>query len=150
VIEHLHNIRLFVQEMKRVLKPGGTALVTSPLAAPGGSAVVYTVTPCCCRAALTSSASKRADCQRTTRCASFCCARRVIYAIARGDNDVLSVGQQAQVTSGDVSGWLMKTRVKRRLTATRLATGEIDGNAQTMQHPYWLHPPPDKTHPPGT
>ena len=29
VIEHLHNTRLFVQEMKRVLKPGGTALVTS-------------------------------------------------------------------------------------------------------------------------
>jgi hypothetical protein len=53
----------------------------------------------------------------------------VIYAIARGDNDVLSVGKQTQVTSGDVSGWLMKTRVERRLTATRLATGEIDGNA---------------------
>lgn len=29
VIEHLHNTRLFVQEIKRVLKPGGTALVTS-------------------------------------------------------------------------------------------------------------------------
>jgi len=29
VIEHLHNTRLFVQEAKRVLKPGGTALVTS-------------------------------------------------------------------------------------------------------------------------
>ena len=29
VIEHLHNTRLFVQEMMRVLKPGGTALVTS-------------------------------------------------------------------------------------------------------------------------
>jgi SAM-dependent methyltransferase len=29
VIEHLHNTRLFIQEMKRVLKPGGTALVTS-------------------------------------------------------------------------------------------------------------------------
>lgn len=29
VIEHLHNTRLFVQEMRRVLKPGGTALVTS-------------------------------------------------------------------------------------------------------------------------
>jgi SAM-dependent methyltransferase len=29
VIEHLHNTRLFVQEMLRVLKPGGTALVTS-------------------------------------------------------------------------------------------------------------------------
>jgi SAM-dependent methyltransferase len=29
VIEHLHNTRLFVQELKRVLKPGGTALVTS-------------------------------------------------------------------------------------------------------------------------
>src|SRR5690349_4251940 len=29
VIEHLHNTRLFVEEMKRVLKPGGTALVTS-------------------------------------------------------------------------------------------------------------------------
>ncbi len=28
VIEHLHNTRLFVQEMMRVLKPGGTALVT--------------------------------------------------------------------------------------------------------------------------
>jgi SAM-dependent methyltransferase len=29
VIEHLHNTRLFVQEIYRVLKPGGTALVTS-------------------------------------------------------------------------------------------------------------------------
>lgn len=29
VIEHLHNTRLFLQEMLRVLKPGGTALVTS-------------------------------------------------------------------------------------------------------------------------
>jgi len=29
VIEHLHNTRLFVQECLRVLKPGGTALVTS-------------------------------------------------------------------------------------------------------------------------
>jgi len=29
VIEHLHNTRLFVEEIKRVLKPGGTALVTS-------------------------------------------------------------------------------------------------------------------------
>ena len=29
VIEHLHNTRLFAQEMLRVLKPGGTALVTS-------------------------------------------------------------------------------------------------------------------------
>jgi len=29
VIEHLHNTRLFVEELKRVLKPGGTALVTS-------------------------------------------------------------------------------------------------------------------------
>ena len=29
VIEHLHNTRLFVQELYRVLKPGGTALVTS-------------------------------------------------------------------------------------------------------------------------
>jgi len=29
VIEHLHNTRLFIQEMFRVLKPGGTALVTS-------------------------------------------------------------------------------------------------------------------------
>jgi len=29
VIEHLHNTRLFIQEMKRVLVPGGTALVTS-------------------------------------------------------------------------------------------------------------------------
>src|ERR1043166_1982664 len=29
VIEHLHNTRLFVQEVFRVLKPGGTALVTS-------------------------------------------------------------------------------------------------------------------------
>lgn len=29
VIEHLHNTRLFVQELLRVLKPGGTALVTS-------------------------------------------------------------------------------------------------------------------------
>jgi SAM-dependent methyltransferase len=29
VIEHLHNTRLFVQELRRVLKPGGTALVTS-------------------------------------------------------------------------------------------------------------------------
>jgi SAM-dependent methyltransferase len=29
VIEHLHNTRLFVQEILRVLKPGGTALVTS-------------------------------------------------------------------------------------------------------------------------
>jgi len=29
VIEHLHNTRLFAQEILRVLKPGGTALVTS-------------------------------------------------------------------------------------------------------------------------
>ncbi len=29
VIEHLHNTRLFVTELRRVLKPGGTALVTS-------------------------------------------------------------------------------------------------------------------------
>jgi SAM-dependent methyltransferase len=29
VIEHLHNTRLFVQEIKRVLQPGGTALITS-------------------------------------------------------------------------------------------------------------------------
>jgi len=29
VIEHLHNTRLFIQELKRVLKPGGTALLTS-------------------------------------------------------------------------------------------------------------------------
>jgi SAM-dependent methyltransferase len=29
VIEHLHNTRLFVQEVLRVLKPGGTALITS-------------------------------------------------------------------------------------------------------------------------
>lgn len=29
VIEHLHNTRLFVQEARRVLKPGGTALITS-------------------------------------------------------------------------------------------------------------------------
>jgi SAM-dependent methyltransferase len=29
VIEHLHNTRLFVQEMLRVLKPSGTVLVTS-------------------------------------------------------------------------------------------------------------------------
>lgn len=29
VIEHLHNTRLFVQECLRVLKPGGTALITS-------------------------------------------------------------------------------------------------------------------------
>ncbi|HXG48126.1 MAG TPA: class I SAM-dependent methyltransferase [Methylomirabilota bacterium] len=29
VIEHLHNTRLFAQEMLRVLKPGGTALITS-------------------------------------------------------------------------------------------------------------------------
>ena len=29
VIEHLHNTRLFVQEMFRVLKPGGTAIVGS-------------------------------------------------------------------------------------------------------------------------
>jgi len=29
VIEHLHNTRLFAQECLRVLKPGGTALVTS-------------------------------------------------------------------------------------------------------------------------
>jgi len=29
VIEHLHNTRLFVQETLRVLKPGGTALITS-------------------------------------------------------------------------------------------------------------------------
>lgn len=29
VIEHLHNTRLFVEEMFRVLKPGGTAIVTS-------------------------------------------------------------------------------------------------------------------------
>ena len=29
VIEHLHNTRLFIEEMYRVLKPGGTAIVTS-------------------------------------------------------------------------------------------------------------------------
>jgi SAM-dependent methyltransferase len=29
VIEHLHNTRLFVEEMHRVLKPGGTAFVTT-------------------------------------------------------------------------------------------------------------------------
>ena len=29
VIEHIHNTRLFVEEMFRVLKPGGTAIVTS-------------------------------------------------------------------------------------------------------------------------
>jgi SAM-dependent methyltransferase len=29
VIEHLHNTRLFVEEMYRVLKPGGTAVVTT-------------------------------------------------------------------------------------------------------------------------
>lgn len=29
VIEHLHNTRMFVQEAMRVLKPGGTALITS-------------------------------------------------------------------------------------------------------------------------
>jgi SAM-dependent methyltransferase len=29
VIEHLHNTRLFVEEMYRVLKPGGTAIVTT-------------------------------------------------------------------------------------------------------------------------
>ncbi|MEI7730598.1 MAG: class I SAM-dependent methyltransferase [Verrucomicrobiota bacterium] len=29
VIEHLHNARLFVEEMYRVLKPGGTAIVAS-------------------------------------------------------------------------------------------------------------------------
>lgn len=29
VIEHLHNTRLFVEEIFRVLKPGGTAIVTS-------------------------------------------------------------------------------------------------------------------------
>jgi SAM-dependent methyltransferase len=29
VIEHLHNTRLFAQEVLRVLKPGGTALITS-------------------------------------------------------------------------------------------------------------------------
>ena len=29
VIEHLHNTRLFAQEIHRVLKPGGTALITS-------------------------------------------------------------------------------------------------------------------------
>jgi SAM-dependent methyltransferase len=29
VIEHLHNTRLFAHELLRVLKPGGTALVTS-------------------------------------------------------------------------------------------------------------------------
>jgi SAM-dependent methyltransferase len=29
VIEHLHNTRLFVEEIYRVLKPGGTAIVTS-------------------------------------------------------------------------------------------------------------------------
>lgn len=29
VIEHLHNTRLFVQETLRVLKPGGTAIITS-------------------------------------------------------------------------------------------------------------------------
>lgn len=28
-IEHLHNTRLFVEEMYRVLKPGGTAIITS-------------------------------------------------------------------------------------------------------------------------
>src|SRR5438093_7409529 len=40
--------------------------------------------PCCCRIASTSSASKSSDCQRTTRCASFCCAKRAIYATASG------------------------------------------------------------------
>src|SRR5947209_4550094 len=29
VIEHLHNTRLFAEEILRVLKPGGTALITS-------------------------------------------------------------------------------------------------------------------------
>jgi SAM-dependent methyltransferase len=29
VIEHLHNTRLFVEEAYRVLKPGGTAIITS-------------------------------------------------------------------------------------------------------------------------
>jgi len=29
VIEHLHNTRLFAEEIRRVLKPGGTALITS-------------------------------------------------------------------------------------------------------------------------
>lgn len=29
VVEHLHNTRLFAQEILRVLKPGGTALITS-------------------------------------------------------------------------------------------------------------------------
>src|SRR5271165_3674396 len=29
VIEHIHNTRLFVEEAYRVLKPGGTAIVTS-------------------------------------------------------------------------------------------------------------------------
>ncbi len=29
VIEHLHNTRLFVEEAHRVLKPGGTAIITS-------------------------------------------------------------------------------------------------------------------------
>jgi hypothetical protein len=30
----------------------------------------------------------------------------------------------------------MKTRIERRLAATRLASGEVNGNAQTMQHTY--------------
>ena len=29
VIEHLHNTRLFIEEIHRVLKPGGTAIITS-------------------------------------------------------------------------------------------------------------------------
>jgi hypothetical protein len=30
----------------------------------------------------------------------------------------------------------MKTRIERWLAATRLAAREVNGNAQTMQHPY--------------
>src|SRR5215831_5636901 len=59
-------------------------LEASPAPVPGGSAVVWTVMSCWCRAASTSSASKSSDCQRTTWCASFCCARCVIYATASG------------------------------------------------------------------
>src|SRR5215831_11650543 len=59
-------------------------LVVSAASVPGGSAVVWTVMPCWCRASSTSSASKSSDCQRTTRWASFCCARCVIYATASG------------------------------------------------------------------
>src|SRR5438132_368838 len=54
----------------------------SPGRASAGSVVACTVTPCCCRVASTSSVSKRSDGQRTTRVASFSCARRVTYATA--------------------------------------------------------------------